>query len=165
MKKNRILGFAFLWLFFFVSKQTLAFDDANIPECNTPICNVFEVKISIDAKNGKNETIKLSKTYKVPGDPRLHYRYYETLERKQDSCSKKVDVPYPVYKAITAVLGQIANEEGGVPAPTLTPAQNTILMFYTTIMQQTINFDCSETLLKKIYADNLDQSSRNDSEE
>lgn len=148
----------FLMFGFGIPIKTVASSEFyNVPDCDTPTCTIFEVKISIDTKNNKEESIRLSKSFYIPGDPEKHYKYYETIVKKQDSCSKKVEIPYPIYRSVVKVLGQIAGTEDGMPAPTLTPAQNTILLLYTTIMQQTVNFDCSEQLLKKLYGEKQKQ--------
>lgn len=60
-------------------------------------------------------------------------------------CSKTAIVPNTVFKAITAVLASVKDsiDQGGGAPPAFTPMQQTMLLFYTTIMQQTLNFDCS----------------------
>lgn len=59
-------------------------------------------------------------------------------------CRKEVRVPREVHRAVTKMFEFIDSKGGaqGVP-PSLTPAEQTILLYYNTIMQQTINFQCN----------------------
>jgi len=58
-----------------------------------------------------------------------------------DKCSKQVHLPKDVYLPIVAVLRSLAPQDGEQP-PAFTPAQQTMLLFYTTLMQQTLQFNC-----------------------
>lgn len=80
---------------------------------------------------------------KTPATPPKAQGLYVVSESIE--CSKTANVPHSVFKAVKAVMGSVEhsiNQNGGA-APALTPLQQTMLLFYTTIMQQTLNFDCS----------------------
>lgn len=59
-------------------------------------------------------------------------------------CTKTAEVPAAVFNAVKAVMNSVENgiQRNGGSMPALTPLQQTMLLFYTTIMQQTLNFDC-----------------------
>ncbi|NBW83102.1 hypothetical protein EBR21_15240, partial [bacterium] len=57
-------------------------------------------------------------------------------------CTKQVKVPYPVYESIAAIMATL-DGSNGEPPPAFTPAQQTMLLFYTTLMQQTLSFTCA----------------------
>ncbi len=68
---------------------------------------------------------------------------------EQISCSKTVTVPRDAYWAVVGILGAM----GGVGAthsasraPVLTPAEQTMLLFYNTVMEQTKGFSCQSDL-------------------
>ena len=59
-------------------------------------------------------------------------------------CSKNVRVPRPVYEAVTRMFDSIVQRGGAQSLPaSLTPSEQTVLLYYNTIMQQTMNFQCS----------------------
>ncbi len=77
--------------------------------------------------------------------PSLDLAYGLYVASDSVECSKTAIVPSPVFKAVIAVLSSVRDDidRNGSAAPALTPMQQTMLLFYTTIMQQTLNFDCS----------------------
>jgi hypothetical protein len=77
--------------------------------------------------------------------PSLDLTYGLYIASDAVECSKTAIVPSAVFKAVTAVLSSVKDniDHNGSTAPALTPVQQTMLLFYTTIMQQTLNFDCS----------------------
>lgn len=58
-------------------------------------------------------------------------------------CRKEVRVPKVVYEAVTQIFHSVLTrgDNGALPA-SLTPAEQTMLLYYNTIMQQTMNFQC-----------------------
>ncbi len=58
-------------------------------------------------------------------------------------CRKEVRVPKVVYEAVTQMFNSVLTrgDNGALPA-SLTPAEQTMLLYYNTIMQQTMNFQC-----------------------
>lgn len=59
-------------------------------------------------------------------------------------CRKEVRVPRVVYDAVTQMFrGIVARGNGVSLQPTFTPAEQTMLLYYNTIMQQTMNFQCN----------------------
>lgn len=62
----------------------------------------------------------------------------------QHVCRKEVRVPRVVYEAVTQMFNSVVRrgDQGALPA-SLTPAEQTMLLYYNTIMQQTMNFQCN----------------------
>ena len=60
------------------------------------------------------------------------------------TCRKEVRVPRTVYDAVTQMFNGIAARGAdGQPPSNFTPAEQTMLLYYNTIMQQTMNFNCN----------------------
>jgi hypothetical protein len=58
-------------------------------------------------------------------------------------CRKNVRVPRSVYDAVTRMFDSIVRRGGVQSLPaSLTPSEQTVLLYYNTIMQQTMNFQC-----------------------
>jgi hypothetical protein len=59
-------------------------------------------------------------------------------------CRKVVRVPKAVHDVVNRMFSSL-NDRGGPSAlpAALTPAEQTMLLYYNTIMQQTLNFQCS----------------------
>ena len=59
------------------------------------------------------------------------------------TCRKEVRVPRVVFEAVTQMFRSVLNrgDQNALPA-SLTPAEQTMLLYYNTIMQQTMNFQC-----------------------
>jgi hypothetical protein len=68
--------------------------------------------------------------------------YTTTVVRKGDVCTKQVKVPWSVYQSIASIMASL-DGANGEPPPAFTPAQQTMLLFYTTLMQQTLSFTCA----------------------
>lgn len=59
-------------------------------------------------------------------------------------CRKEVRVPKPVHDAVTRMFSVVVSRGGPQSLPAaLTPSEQTMLLYYNTIMQQTLNFQCS----------------------
>lgn len=67
------------------------------------------------------------------------------VQGAQHVCRKEVRVPRVVFEAVTQMFNAVVQrgEQGALPA-SLTPAEQTMLLYYNTIMQQTMNFQCSK---------------------
>lgn len=58
-------------------------------------------------------------------------------------CKKVVRVPRAVHDAVTQMFNSIVARGGAQALPAaLTPSEQTILLYYNTIMQQTMSFQC-----------------------
>ncbi|NBO38357.1 hypothetical protein EBU99_07215 [bacterium] len=58
-------------------------------------------------------------------------------------CKKEVRVPRSVYFAVNAMMESMLTRGAGNGLPTtLTSSEQSILLYYNTIMQQTMNFSC-----------------------
>ncbi|MEN9530169.1 MAG: hypothetical protein RI932_2042 [Pseudomonadota bacterium] len=66
-----------------------------------------------------------------------------TLTAKK-TCRKEVRVPKVVFEAVTQMFRSVLSrgDQNALPA-SLNPAEQTMLLYYNTIMQQTMNFQCS----------------------
>ncbi len=58
-----------------------------------------------------------------------------TLRYTRSSCSQQVNVPRSLYVAMNIYLYRLLNEDGS-PERVMTPAQQTMILFYTTILNQ-----------------------------
>ncbi|MBF0300965.1 MAG: hypothetical protein HQK51_19815 [Oligoflexia bacterium] len=57
------------------------------------------------------------------------------------NCTKTINVDKSVYRAITTYMKSLTNEDG-TTRPAFTPAEQTMILFYTTIMKLTNGFTC-----------------------
>jgi hypothetical protein len=102
-------------------------------------CTVFQVVVRLPAHTASSKEDSLGVIY-IGGSAN---EYSSTVEVSGDACSKEVRVPQPVYETIVDIMKSMSGDRGE-PPPVLTPAQQTILLFYSTLMQQTLSFTCSE---------------------
>ncbi len=61
---------------------------------------------------------------------------------ENEHCSKTINVDQSVYRAITTYMRSLVNEDG-TTRPAFTPSEQTMILFYTTIMQLTHGFNCN----------------------
>jgi hypothetical protein len=103
------------------------------------MCTVFQVAVKI-ADNGSRGAVTTDDVIYIGQRPN---KYVSTVEWEADSCSKEVRVPEDVFMSIVKVMKTISGTED-TPPPALTPAQQTVLLFYSTLMQQTLSFTCAQ---------------------
>lgn len=108
-------------------------------ECNDVQCIIFEVTIHLNSYHETPLTRRTSHMISLDG---TSSHYDSVVERAGDSCTKQVRVPRSVYEMVTDVMASIGGTSGQ-PLPVLTPSQQTILLLYTTLSQQTMSFTCS----------------------
>lgn len=106
-------------------------------------CVIFEVNIQMDSSADRPLVIHSPIIYLDESNS-----YTTSVIRKGDVCTKQVKVPYPVYQSIAAIMSTL-DGSNGEPPPAFTPAQQTMLLFYTTLMQQTLSFTCSPSDLSR----------------
>jgi hypothetical protein len=120
-----------------------------IANCQAGMCNIFEVTIVVARGDipRKVRTVAREYVYTTDNDkePQKQIHYVEVIEKNEDSCTKKVRVPQPIYESVTKLMASLSGDSKDAP-PTLTPSQQSMMLFYTTIMQQTLNFDCISEL-------------------
>lgn len=104
---------------------------------DTGQCVVFEVVIKL---NYSTTIPVVRQTTDVITINNTANPYGSTVRRQADSCTKQVHVPREVFQAIIGIMSSLTTD--GLQPPALTPAQQTILLFYTTLMQQTLQFQC-----------------------
>lgn len=102
-------------------------------------CVIFEVNIQMDSSADRPLIVNSPIIYLDDSNS-----YTTTVVRKGDMCTKQVKVPYPVYQSIAAIMSTL-DGSNGEPPPAFTPAQQTMLLFYTTLMQQTLSFTCTSS--------------------
>lgn len=123
--------------------STVAFADVRQPadggrNCNPEgQCVVFEVNIQMDSAVDRPVVVNSPIIYLDDSNS-----YQSTIVRKGNTCTKQVKVPWSVYQSIAAIMSSL-DGSSGEPPPAFTPAQQTMLLFYTTLMQQTLSFTCS----------------------
>lgn len=100
-------------------------------------CVVFEVNIQMDSAVDRPVVVNSPIIYLDDSNS-----YQSTVVRKGNTCTKQVKVPWSVYQSIAAIMSSL-DGSSGEPPPAFTPAQQTMLLFYTTLMQQTLSFTCS----------------------
>ena len=100
-------------------------------------CVIFEVSIQMDSAVDRPVVVNSPVIYLDDTNS-----YQTTVMRKGDVCTKQVKVPYSVYQSISSIMSSLDGSQGE-PPPAFTPAQQTMLLFYTTLMQQTLSFTCT----------------------
>lgn len=66
-------------------------------------------------------------------------------ETEKKFCRKEVRVPKAVHRAVVKMFESVATRGGADALPAqLTSAEQTMLLYYNTIMQQTMNFSCEK---------------------
>lgn len=100
-------------------------------------CVIFEVNIQMDSAVDRPIVVNSPVIYLDDSNS-----YQTTVMRKGDTCTKQVKVPYSVYQSIASIMSTL-DGSNGEPPPAFTPAQQTMLLFYTTLMQQTLSFNCT----------------------
>ena len=108
-------------------------------QCANGACTVLRVTIDLDSSK-EDPIYNQARNSVIYGNDR--YTYDTVIFRAADTCTKAVIVPEDVFFAIAAVFRTIAGVNG-TPPPVLTPTQQTLLLFYTTLLQQTQGFECA----------------------
>ena len=120
-----------------------AFADIRQPENGGGNCNpdgqcvIFEVNIQMDSAVDRPVVVNSPIIYLDDTNS-----YTTTVVRKGNVCTKQVKVPWSVYQSIASIMSSL-DGANGEPPPAFTPAQQTMLLFYTTLMQQTLSFTCA----------------------
>jgi hypothetical protein len=128
-----------IFLFFYCSLFLVKVCAEDLGSCDNTGCVILEVPIKLESYVSSPSQIRKSHNGNVDGE----VTNYETIiTRTGDTCVKQVKVPKPVYIAVTQVLASMGNFDTE-PPPILTPAQQSILLFYSTLLQQTLGFQCS----------------------
>jgi len=123
--------------------SALASANLNKPEKGGSNCNpdgqcvIFEVNIQLDSAVDRPVVVNSPVIYLDDSNS-----YQTTVMRTGDVCTKQVKVPWAVYQSIASIMSTL-DGSNGEPPPAFTPAQQTMLLFYTTLMQQTLSFNCS----------------------
>ena len=116
-----------------VSPQVVkGFVDENCSNENR-LCDLYQVQIADDGAVIEDTVVNHGGglTELIEGDTSSGLR-----------CSKRALVPKPVYDAVMASMKQISRKTVQDLSPVLTPSEQTMLLFYNTVMQQFADFDC-----------------------
>ncbi|NRA69185.1 MAG: hypothetical protein HRU19_32240 [Pseudobacteriovorax sp.] len=108
--------------------------------CVSDYCVVFSINIHMDSYLESPLTVKRSHIVYANS---YANEYNSVVSRAGDTCSKDVTVPRDTFNAIQTIMRSISGADGN-PAPVLTPTQQALILFYTTIMQQTLGFECDQ---------------------
>jgi hypothetical protein len=124
------------------SQYSLAYTDTYTPTdesaCDEDgLCIIFSVSVKLDAP--VQRTMNSQRTERLTIHNETRY-YRSDISSSGNRCQKHVRVPKPVFMSIVNLLASLNSLE---QRPAFTPSQQTMLLFYTTIMQQTLQFTCS----------------------
>ena len=113
-------------------------DDSACAEDNQ--CVIFEVSIKMATTVTAPKQKVSSGVVNLPGN--FAGSYGSTVTRSGNQCTKQVRVPREIFLSVINMMKSLSSE-GGQP-PAFTPAQQTMILFYTTLMQQTLQFQCTQ---------------------
>jgi hypothetical protein len=114
---------------------TNGFDES---QCKNGACTILRVEIELDTQ--QNRPI-YNRQYQSIITGNTTFYYDNLVYTAEDRCTKEVIVPVEVFRAIASVFRTIGGN--GNPPPVLNPTQQTLILFYTTLLQQTQGFTCS----------------------
>ncbi|MEY3902981.1 MAG: hypothetical protein RL189_2287 [Pseudomonadota bacterium] len=128
---NLSSAFCFLWSSLPASASTQCGSDG--------FCTIISVQNEVEQKTPHSSGVVIGT---ITDDRFAPAPVAQTVAKKM--CRKEVRVPREVHRAVTKMFEFIDSKGGaqGVP-PSFTPAEQTILLYYNTIMQQTLNFQCN----------------------
>jgi hypothetical protein len=121
-------------LLFCISTPVVANDFDVGGNCKNGICEIFRVT--------DNQTHHFNDSGIVPGSNGGVVIVDTSQKKVKIECWKAARVPKPIYRSIMKMMESLAPALED-PPPAFTPAQQTMLLFYNTIMQQTQNFNCA----------------------
>lgn len=152
--KQLFIGALFL-LFIFTSSvhaQTTnwGMDESSCSEDG--LCVIFEVTVDMSKSVDTPQNTVRTEHLRILNRSRS---YSSSIDRFGDKCRKQVRVPQPVFMSIVELMAGLKGSEGE-PRPAFTPAQQTILLFYTTLMQQTLQFNCSHRELNPSHSSTVE---------
>lgn len=107
--------------------------------CRASQCTVFQVAVKLKHPT----TAKIEDSMGTISIGGYSNNYSSRIEIIGDTCTKEVRVPQPVYETIVQIMESMQGSNGE-PPPALTPTQQTVLLFYSTLMQQTVGFTCNQ---------------------
>jgi hypothetical protein len=108
-------------------------------QCQAGLCVMFEVSVALESQLGPSVTVNKSEVAMING---VSNSYSTRVIAAEDRCTKQVLVEESYFRAMKAVMDSVVDANGGAEA-TLTPSQQTMLIFYSTLMQQTLGFTCT----------------------
>jgi hypothetical protein len=94
------------------------------------MCDIF--RVSINAMGGSSSAF----TPTLPGGSAPHVEAPASLDASPAACSKTVRVPKPVYDAIMSTMQRVANRNYLARVQEFTPHEQTMLLFFHTVIQQ-----------------------------
>lgn len=102
-------------------------------------CTIISVQHEVEQRIPHNSSVVIGT---ITDDRFTPAPVAHTASKK--TCRKEVRVPRAVHRAVTKMF-EVIDDKGGAQGfpPTLSPAEQTMLLYYNTIMQQTVNFQCN----------------------
>lgn len=126
----------YVFILLLLSSFSLVASDLNLNEnCRGGICEIFRVTDSVTKRVANNTNVSGS-----DGGVILVDTEPKTVTK---TCWKAARMPRPIYDAIIKMMKSLGDPNEDTPV-VYTPAQQTMLLFYNTLMQQTLNFKCSK---------------------
>lgn len=101
------------------------------------LCIIFSVAVKMDGPVQRSMNSQRTERITIHNETRY---YRSDISSHGNKCQKHVRVPKPIFLSIVNLLASLNSQE---QRPAFTPSQQTVLLFYTTVMQQTLQFTCS----------------------
>lgn len=139
------------------SKEIMDKDKANLA-CNGSLCTLFSVSVNKKSFNittyvgdgmpgqqngGTNNYYGNNQTGQTGAQGKLGYGIQITWDNTH--CTKDVNVDRSVYDSVTTYMRELLNSTPGEAStyPQFTPAEQTMILFYTTVMDLTKGSTCN----------------------
>jgi hypothetical protein len=139
------------------NKQIMDKDKANLA-CDGSLCTLFSISVNKKSfsittyvgdgmqgqqSGGTNNYYGNAQTGQSGASGKLGYGIQIGWDNTH--CTKNVDVDKSVYVAVTTYMKELINSTPGEPStyPQFTPAEQTMLLFYTTVMDLTKGSTCN----------------------
>jgi hypothetical protein len=139
------------------SKEIMDKDRANLA-CNGSLCTLFSISankksftITTSLGNGMSG-MQTGGTNNYYGNTQANQQgvtgqlgYNISVSWDNTNCTKNVNVDKSVYDSVTTYMRELLNSTAGEPStyPQFTPAEQTMLLFYTTVMDLTKGSTCN----------------------
>ena len=139
------------------AKQIMVQDMANLA-CKGSLCTLFSVSVNkktfnittyvgdgMPAQQGSGTTNKYGTTSNGQTGSSGKLGYGVQISWDDTHCTKNVNVDKSVYDSVTTYMRELRNATPGEPStyPAFTPAEQTMILFYTTVMDLTKGSTCN----------------------
>jgi hypothetical protein len=136
-------------------KEVMDKDKANLA-CNGSLCTLFSVSVNkknfnittyvgdgMPAQQSTGNNYYYGNTQASGPSGKLGYGIQVTWENT--NCTKNINVDKSIYESVTTYMKELINVTPGEPKtyPQFTPAEQTMILFYTTVMDLTKGSTCN----------------------